>query len=112
MLSSDPTKPILVPRGLAALALALVLASFQCRVADALNAGDLDTTFMISNGGNQPIVSIAINQTNGVMYIGGRFSQYNTNDVRRFAVLNSNGSLNLTWWDQIVWAPSVPPRHC
>ena len=73
--------------------------------ADVLNPGDLDPTFEIGAGASHSVVTLAINPTNGVLYIGGSFIDYNDqgtgNEVSRFAVLNPNGSLDLTWWNKI-----------
>lgn len=88
--------------------LALTLVGFfavPSRGADALNPGDLDPTFQIGAGASHSVVTLAIQPTNGVMYIGGSFVDFDDqgpgNEVARFAVLNPNGSLDLTWWNQI-----------
>lgn len=95
------------PFRLVVLTVMLTALSFagSSRAADALNPGDLDPTFLIGSGADQSIETLAIHPTNGVMYIGGRFIDYNEQGsgtrVARFARLNPNGSLDTTWWDKI-----------
>ena len=93
-----------LPR-LALIAGLAIATSSSLRAADALNPGDLDPTFQIGLGASHSVVTLAIHPTNGVIYIGGSFIDYNDqgpgNEVSRFAVLNPNGSLDLTWWNQI-----------
>ena len=67
------------PFRLVVLTVMLTALSFagSSRAADALNPGDLDPTFLIGSGADQSIETLAIHPTNGVMYIGGRFIDYN-----------------------------------
>ncbi|MBL6765240.1 MAG: immunoglobulin domain-containing protein [Verrucomicrobiae bacterium] len=87
----------------------LLFSSGPARAADALNPGDLDTSFKINGGADQSITTLVIN-TNvgphlGKMYIGGSFIDYGDQgtgiQVARFARLNVNGSLDMTWWNTI-----------
>ncbi|RYY65860.1 MAG: hypothetical protein EOO12_05860 [Chitinophagaceae bacterium] len=58
--------------------------------------GTLDNSFVTGTGPNSSVLSIAVD-ANGKIFIGGFFTQYNGVSRNRIAVLNSDGSLDLTF---------------
>lgn len=69
----------------------------RTRVARVNTDGTLDATFLPGTGANNPVLSSAIQPTDGKIIIGGNFTTYNGTARNRIARLNTDGTLDLTF---------------
>ena len=68
----------------------------RSRIARLNSNGTLDSTFLPGTGANQAIYAMAV-QTDGRIIIGGDFTTYNGTNRSRYARLNPNGALDLSF---------------
>jgi hypothetical protein len=57
--------------------------------------GKVDTSFVQGTGFNGKVSTIEVD-TDGIVYVGGQFTEYNGSPALRFIKLNSDGSINST----------------
>jgi len=70
------------------------------RLARLNSDGTIDATFNVGTGADNTVTDIKV-LSNGQIAIGGNFTQYNSQTVNRYSRLNNNGSLDVTYTNNL-----------